>query len=483
MTRAFVRIVGSVTSQRVGVALLAMLFAACDPTLAQVKTQPLPDSVATALRAASIPPAASAIVVRPLSGSGVSIGVNDGVAMNPASTMKLVTTYVALNQLGPTYRWRTEAFSAAPLRAGVLEGDLAIKGSGDPKLVVENLWLFVSRIRAAGVRDIRGDLVLDKSAFEPIVVDPAQFDGDPTRPYNAGPDALLLNFKAQTVTFIPDADGKSVRVMALPQLAAQKMPATVKALDGQCGDWKARLQGDFSDPMAPTFRGGFPRACGDKNWNLSLFSHTRYFGAVFRAVWESAGGSWSGTVRDGVVAADSRSLAVHESPSLAEVIRDINKFSNNVMARQLFLTLAMEADRQPANPERAARVTRDWLAGHDLSMPELVMENGSGLSRIERISAGNLARLLAHAYSGALMPEFMSSLPLTGVDGTMRKRNGAAAASHIKTGSLADVRAIAGYVLAASGRRYAVVALINHAKAGDAQAVHDNLLQWLYQNG
>jgi serine-type D-Ala-D-Ala carboxypeptidase/endopeptidase (penicillin-binding protein 4) len=463
--------------------IAALLLGGKGEVRAQIKLQQLPDSVTAALRSAAIPPGASAMVVRPLSSAGVSIAVNENAAMNPASTMKLVTTYAALNLLGPAYTWRTEAFSAAPLRAGVLDGDLAIKGSGDPKLVIENLWLFANRLRASGLRDIRGDLVLDKSAFEPMPMDPASFDGEATRPYNAGPDALLLNFKAQSLHFLPDADGKVVRVMVLPALAGQKTPVTVKALDGPCGDWKARLQADFGDPMAPAFRGGFPLACGEKTWNVSLLAHTRYFGAAFRSVWESVGGTWSGTVRDGAVPANARAIAVHESAPLAEVVRDINKFSNNVMARQLFLTLGLEATHQPANPERTARAVRDWLAGHSLEMPELVMENGSGLSRVERISAGNMGRLLAHAYAGPLMPDFMASLPLVGVDGTMRKRNGAAGTAHIKSGSLADVRAIAGYVLAASGRRYAVVAFINHPRAVEAQAVHDNLLQWVYQNG
>jgi D-alanyl-D-alanine carboxypeptidase/D-alanyl-D-alanine-endopeptidase (penicillin-binding protein 4) len=463
--------------------LIAALLLGGIPARAQIKAQPLPAGVVAALRSAGIPAGASAIVVRPLAGAGVSISANAETPMNPASTMKLVTTYVALNALGPGYAWRTEAWTAAPLRAGALEGDLVVKGSGDPKLVIEDLWLFANRLRAVGLREIRGDLVLDKSAFAPLTVDPAKFDGEATRPYNAAPDALLLNFKAQSLRFLPDSDGKIVHLMVLPALAGQKMPATVKALDGPCGDWKGRLQADFSDPMAPTFRGGYPLSCGEKVSNISLLTHTRYFGAAFRAIWESVGGTWAGTVRDGAVPTDARLLATHESAPLPEVVRNINKFSNNVMARQLFLTLGKEATGEPANPERATRAVHEWLASHDLAMPELVLENGSGLSRIERISAGSMARLLVHAWASPLMPEFIASLPLVGVDGTMRKRNGAAGDAHIKSGSLSDVRAIAGYVLAASGRRYAVVAIINHANAGAAQSVHDSLLQWVYQNG
>ncbi len=153
------------------------------------------------------------------------------------------------------------------------------------------------------------------------------------------------------------------------------------------------------------------------------------------------------------------------------------------MARQVFLTIGAETSRQPGNAEHSSSAVRDWLATRGLQMPELVLENGSGLSRVERISAGSLARLLVDAYAGPLMPEFVSSLPLAGVDGTMKKRNSATGRAHIRTGLLADVRPIAGYVLAASGRRYAVVAIINHPNARDAQGVHDALLQWVYETG
>jgi D-alanyl-D-alanine carboxypeptidase/D-alanyl-D-alanine-endopeptidase (penicillin-binding protein 4) len=192
---------------------------------------------------------------------------------------------------------------------------------------------------------------------------------------------------------------------------------------------------------------------------------------------------WTGRVREGVVPADARRIALHESAPLAELIRDVNKFSNNVMARQVYVTIGAETSGHPGSSDRAARAVRAWLSGHGLDMPELVLENGAGLSRIERISAASLARMLVHAYAGPLMPDFMASLPLVGVDGTMKKRNGAAGSAHIKTGLLADVRAVAGYVLAASGRRYVVVAIINHANARDAQPAHDALLQWVYQNG
>ena len=473
---------------KAGLLLAAAVLVAALPARAAVAQdaaarRPVPDAVSAALRGAAIPADAAAIVVLPLAPGGVTIEANASQPMNPASTMKLVTTYAALNLLGPAYTWRTEAFATGALRGDVLDGDLAIRGSGDPKLVIESLWLMIQRIRGYGIREIRGDVVLDRSAFAPSAHDPGEFDGERLRPYNAGPDALLLNFKAISLGFVPDPEARSARIVAMPPLLGLKPPASVRITDGPCGDWRGKLKADFTDPMAPVFRGAYPLSCGEQLWHLSVLDHSRYFAAAFATLWQGAGGSWSGKAREGAVPPDARRIALHESVPLAEVIRDVNKFSNNVMARQIYLALGTDAGRQPASAARAEAAIRAWLDGRGLAMPELVLENGAGLSRIERISAGSLARLLRHAFASPLMPELMASLPLVGVDGTMRKRNGAAGNAHIKTGLLADVRAIAVYVHAASGRRYVVVAMINHPNARDGQSANDALLQWVYLNG
>jgi D-alanyl-D-alanine carboxypeptidase/D-alanyl-D-alanine-endopeptidase (penicillin-binding protein 4) len=445
-----------------------------------------PEPYLAALRSANIPASSVGMVIQPISPAGGGLApsaLNETLPLNPASAMKLVTTYAALNLLGPAYTWKTEAFAVGALRGSTLDGDLALRGSGDPKLVVEHLWLLAHRIRGVGVQHIRGDVLLDKSAFAAVGTDPAAFDGEGLRPYNAGPDALLLNYKSVAFGFVPDPETRSARVVATPPLAGLQVPLLVRGTDGPCGDWRARLQGDFSQPMAPQFRGAFPLACGERVWHVSVLDHNQYLAAVFRALWEGAGGTWSGRVREAAVPAEARRIALHESEPLASVIRDINKFSNNVMTRQLYLTLGAEATRQPGSPENAERAVRAWLVERGLEMPELVLENGAGLSRIERISAASLARLLQHAFASPLMPEYVSSLPLAGVDGTLRRRPGAAGNAHVKTGLLVDVRAIAGYVHAQSGRRYVVVSIINHPNARDGQPAHDALLDWVFRHG
>jgi D-alanyl-D-alanine carboxypeptidase/D-alanyl-D-alanine-endopeptidase (penicillin-binding protein 4) len=444
----------------------------------------IPPAVASALREARIPSAAVGLVVAPLDDAGtITLAVNESAPMNPASTMKLVTTYAALSLLGPTFEWRTVVYATARPHGGRLDGDLILRGSGDPSLVIERFWILVHRLRGLGVRQLHGSLVLDKSAFEPGVESGSSLDRNDLRPYNVGPDALLMNFKTLTLEFIPDAQASLARIIATPTLAGVRLPASVPLAKGACGDWHEHLRADFSDPWAPRFSGSYPLDCGEQSWHISLLSHTQFVAAAFRALWEASGGSWEGHVREGRTPPGAIELLEQESPPLSDVVRDINKFSNNVMARQVFLTLGAPDPDQTASPERSAHAVTAWLSRVGLAMPELVLENGCGLSRHERISAGSLARLLRQAYAGPRMPEFIASLPVAGLDGTMKNRTAASGSAYVKTGFLEGVRALAGYVLAGSGHRYVVVAIINHANADAATGALDALLSWVQQKG
>ena len=466
---------------RAALLLLALL-------IAPAASARLPDPVARALAKAAIPESAAAFYVHEIGAARPALAEGAERAMNPASTIKLLTTYAALELLGPAYMWSTEAWAAGTLREGVLAGDLVLRGRGDPKLTLENFWLLLRDLRARGVRDIRGDLLLDRSFFAPGEHDPGRFDDQPTRPYNTGPDALLINFKAIRLHFVPDAEARAVRVLVEPPLPQVQIVNNL-ALDptGQCGDWVGKLKLDArgdANSARLAFGGAFPASCGERVRNFSVLGHTQYALALFRELWREQGGSLSGTAREGAAAPDARLITTLQSSGLSEIVRDINKFSNNVMARQLFLTLGAVGVGAPASADKSGRVIRQWLAGKGLSFPELVLENGSGLSRLERISARNLGEILIAAYRSAVMPELMASLPVAAVDGTMKKRlSGAdvAGQAHIKTGSLSGVRAIAGYVLDARGRRVAVVFIVNHANAGSAQIVQDALLRWVHQ--
>ncbi|MBK8118675.1 MAG: D-alanyl-D-alanine carboxypeptidase/D-alanyl-D-alanine-endopeptidase [Sulfuritalea sp.] len=458
--------------------------------VSQGQASDLPAPVTQALKAAGIPVAATAVWVREVDAAAPRLAINGRAAMNPASTMKLVTTYAALDLLGPAYVWKTEAFATGALNDGVLSGDLHLRGGGDPKLTYDQFERLLRQIRARGIREVRGDLVLDRSAFAVAAAEPGRFDAQPMRPYNVAPDALLVNFKAVTLQLIPDPVTRKLGVSMEPAPTNLDLINQITLGNGNgCGDWKERLRADVFG-HGPTTRlvltGVFPQSCGEQRWNIAVQEHPQFVLGVFLQLWAELGGSLAGGVRDGAVPVEARAVGVLPSPTLAEAVRDINKFSNNVMARQLFLTLGMEAGRRPANAEDADAAIRSWLDARGLAVPELVLENGSGLSRRERISAEGLGRLLQAAWRSAVMPELMASLPVTATDGTMKKRlkqNGVAGQAHIKTGSLEGVRAIAGYVLDKTGRRWIVVFFVNHANAGGAQAAQDALLQWVYERG
>ncbi|MDP2240331.1 MAG: D-alanyl-D-alanine carboxypeptidase/D-alanyl-D-alanine-endopeptidase [Burkholderiales bacterium] len=470
------------------IALTCLLIAtlAAPSAAAQSAATRLPEPVAQALAQAGIPETSAAVYVHEIGATQPIVAHGAERPLNPASTMKLVTTYAALDLLGPAYAWNTEVYATGTLQQGVLTGNLILKGYGDPKLTQENFWLLLKNLRARGVREIRGDLVLDNSYFDAVGYDPARFDDQPTRPYNTGPDALLVNFKAVTLLFVPDHDTRTVKILAEPALPQIALVNNLTLGNGACGDWVAQLkleaQGN-GDAARLAFNGLYSRDCGEKTRSFSVLGHRQYAGALFVQMWKELGGSLSGSVRQGEAPPEARLLTSVKSESLSEIVRDINKFSNNVMSRQLFLTLGAVGAAPPATFDKANQGIRLWLAGKGLSFPELVIENGSGLSRIERISAKNLGRLLLTAFSSPVMPELMASLPLAAVDGTMKKRlNGAeiAGQAHIKTGSLTGVRSIAGYVLDNAGRRAIVVFIVNHPNAGKAQPVQDALLKWVY---
>jgi len=438
----------------------------------------LPGVVHQALQRAQVPSDAIVVVVQDTHGGVPRLIWQPHTPVNPASLMKLLTTYAALDLLGPAWTWSTPVWLQGRISDGVLHGDLVIKGTGDPKLVLERMWLLLRRVQQLGVREIRGDIVLDRSAFTVSDQSPSDFDGEPLRPYNVQPDALLLNYKSVQLTFTPDVlQGRAV-VLAEPPLDGVIVDPSVQLSNIGCDDWRAALEADFSQPSRIRFLGAFPAVCGEKRWVLAYIDPKTYNTRAVAGLWAEMGGRLSGIVRDGVAPLQSSPSFEVTSPTLAETVRDINKFSNNLMAQQLFLTLGL-AMRNDGSTEAAREVLRQWIGQRLGDVPvELVIDNGSGLSRDSRISAHTLARLLMHAWASPVMPELASSLPVTGLDGTLRRSRAQQGRAHLKTGSLRDVAGVAGYVLGNSGRRYVLVAIINHPNANAARTALDALVQW-----
>ncbi|MFZ5523556.1 MAG: D-alanyl-D-alanine carboxypeptidase/D-alanyl-D-alanine endopeptidase [Pseudomonadota bacterium] len=525
--------------------IAALLVTLC--LIQQAVAVSLPKAVRDELKRANIPLSGVGIVVQKEDSGAPLLSRNAELAMNPASTMKLLTTFAALEMLGPAYRWKTEVFLDGKLDNGVLHGDLVFKGYGDPKLTVEQFWMWLRELRQRGLREIRGDVVLDRSFFEAIDHDPAEFDNDPTRAYNVGPNALLLNFNALHLRLIPNAT--STNALLEPDLSgyllSNRVTTVAKRPCSGGDDYTAYLE-----ERSIVLEGTIPVDCGEVDDYFSLLPHGDYFFAVFSALWKEMGGMLQGGMREGTAPAGQQPFSTHLSAPLSEVIRDINKYSNNIMARQLFLTLGADEPASarsgeanpvqellpvedvmallpeagesaaPAGPDarpasslgagvdppaapagstpagtpplrvdppaasipRSIAAMQKWLSSEHMEFPELELENGAGLSRKERISAQHLAELLRHASHSRYAAELEASLPILGMDGTLKKRfkdNEISGYAHIKTGMLDGVKSIAGYVKSHSGKQWVVVFFINHPNASLAQPAQDALIEWL----
>ncbi len=463
--------------------------------------QTLPPEVEAALARAKVPREALAALVidaaPALAGKNTALlSHRANASVNPASVMKLVTTYAGLELLGPAYTWPTLVYVDGTITGGTLNGNLIVQGKGDPKLVLERLWLLLRRVQGLGIKTINGDILLDRSAFATQAPNPADFDGEPLRPYNAAPDALLINFKSVVMTFVPNPGSGVASVSFEPPLANVQMQTSVPlalgkngAPLGDCGDYRAALAADFSDPFRISFKGAYPAACGEKVWPVAYADPASYAERAVQGMWTEIGGKLSGRVRDGRAPANARPTFEVTSPTLADTIQGINKFSNNVMAQQLFLTLSLP--RPGAQPNGAAsfeasrEVVRTWWRERFGEQDLPTLDNGSGLSRQERITPQGLARMLQTAYASGAMPELMASLPITGIDGTLRRSKSRVSQgwAHLKTGSLRDATALAGYVHTPSGRRLVVVGVINHPNAAAARPALEALIDWAVKEG
>ena len=464
--------------------LLVALFLAV--RLAGAGASELPDAVARALDAAGIPEAAVAVWVQPVDGDAATLSLNAASPMNPASVMKLVTAFAVLERFGPAHVWTTRVSATGPVRAGVLEGDLYLTGGGDPLLSDERMWKLLHRLRALGIDKVRGDIVLDGSALQLPPHDPAAFDGRALRPYNSGAHGLLLHFNTLQLTLLPGTPGERTEVAANPPLKGIELDNRIVTAAGDCGVWYGQLDATLdAGPGGPrlVLLGSLPAACGQRTWAISPLPPERFAAAAVAGLWAETGGKVDGVVRPGRTPADATPLLTEASPTLADAVREMNKWSSNVIARQLLATLGAGDPASLDMVADGALAARAQLEAAGIPTTGLVIENGSGLSRSERVSARTLGEILLAAWKRSYMPEFIAALPVAGVDGTARGRlNGSPASgrAHIKTGAINEVRSIAGYVLDRSGRRHAVVMIVNHPQAGESRPALDALLEWVW---
>ncbi len=442
----------------------------------------LPASIKQALESENVSLESVSIYVKRVDAPQPALTLNADTPRNPASVMKLLTSYAALDLLGPTYRWKTQFLARTIPSQGKLAGGLWIKGVGDPSFNDAALLEVASELKQKyQLEEVCCELNIDSTLFPAQSFDASAFDGKPYRGYNAPAEAVMLNQQAVRLQLMVVND--KVLVIAYPKWKSLTIQANVKAVGGECNDWKSGLQIQREGQRLDV-RGNFPVSCGNKYFDVNWQNGTEYFSHVMRAAWQQVGVRETLKVQSNQVPGDALLLTEHVSPTLADVLRDMNKASNNVIARALYLTLSRVGDEtQIASPARSEQNLRAWLYKKGWNFSELVLENGSGLSRLERINATHLGLLLDDAFHSAVMPELMASLPIYGLDGSLTRRKESAlfGRAHLKTGSLENVRAIAGYVIDAKGRYWSVVFMANGDKASETRKAQDTLLTWVYQ--
>lgn len=448
------------------------------------RTESLPDDVTAYMRKRKIPPKELSVFIQDVHADAPLLQHNADTAHNPASTMKLLTTWGALKVLGPAWTWKTEVLLRGELDNGVLNGDVVLKGYGDPFLVYESFWKLLHDLRLKGLRDIRGDVIVDNSFFDIPVIDPGAFDNKPDRIYNAPPSALMFNFQATRFLFQPDKDKDQVLLSAFPFPSSVSLQNQMTLSEGKCRRRHYRPNVK-REGTAAVMKGQYATGCGAQFIMRRVSDAEVHVYDAFREFWKAQGGMLRGKGRVGKVQTGDQLFHTHASKPLAEQIRSINKWSNNVMTRQVLLTMGAKRFGAPATLDKGRMALLEVMEHHQIPTQGMVVDNGSGLSRDARLSANQLGKLLYAIWHEPLMPEFMNSLPLIGEDGTLARRlkdHDVRGRSHLKTGTLNQVTALAGYMLNRDGKRLVVVMQQNGKKAnGAGKVIQDKVLKWAFE--
>ncbi len=455
-----------------------------------LRAQGLPGDISRLISQLGLSQDSVSLVIREVESGRNVLSVNPAVPRHPASVIKLVTTIAAMELLGPTWQWETRYLGTGPVNHdGRLQGNLVMQGGGDPFLTLEQFWLHVLALRQQGISHIDGNLIIDNTRFDTPPHDRAAFDNQPLRLYNVGPDAALTNFSA--TRFVIEPQGEQIHVFSDPPLAGLTVRNQLTAAPGQClsrnQGWSMHITREESRLQAH-FRGQYRTRCGRHSVSRSYFSSPEYTYRLFRYLWESMGGTLTGGYRTGSTPPTAQLLTHMKSRSLAENVAAINKYSNNVMARLLLLTIGNESTSKPHEDTLQAgrQAVTQWLDRIGIPTRDLVIENGAGLSRHTRVTASQIADLLSYAWHSNWQPEILASLSLLAMDGTMRsrlKQSGLDGRARIKTGLLRGVRSMAGYVHADNGQHYTVTLFIHSPKVRfwNGNRIQNAVLKWVHR--
>lgn len=398
----------------------------------------------------------------------------------PASVIKLLTTYSSLLSLGYDYRWETKFYHTGRIKNGILRGNLIVKASGDPTLDNEDLDDIVSQIKNAGIRRIVGNIVIDRSLFKVPTKNNSGFDKNIYSPYNAMPDAMMFNQRKSTVCV--SFKGRKARISKdVPDLS-YKVVNKLKLVNGSCRGKRAWPRVSVKASTL-TFSGQISRHCRERTICKVLTKPYLSFYYALKGKMKERGITFKGKFKLQNRPKKAQYIFSHYSQSLEEVISVVSKKSNNLYARQLMLTLGAKIYGTPGTPYNGRRAVEKILGRYNLlEKGTTYIDNGSGLSRVSKITAQSLANLLQHG-AKHYGQRWMDTLSIAGIDGTIKKRfvnSTVFGRAWMKTGTIKRVSNIAGYVEGVSGKRYVVVVLVNDKfSARYGRKLANRVIEWV----
>ncbi|MSQ80261.1 MAG: D-alanyl-D-alanine carboxypeptidase/D-alanyl-D-alanine-endopeptidase [Candidatus Methylopumilus sp.] len=411
---------------------------------------------------------------------------NEHKAFNPASVMKLITTYAGLQSLGPQYQWKTEVLYKGTIKNNHLYGDLIIKGYGDPTLTYADLSEIIEKVQQQGIKYIHGNIIYDESFFGELQ-NQNLIDDKKYRAYNVNPKSFIVN--ENTVNFSFSINNEKISIKTFPEIKTLKVINHLKLTNQSCNDWKNDLGYDVdikSNMTEIKFNGHYDKACESKGIDLSIMDANRLSNNLFEKLWKLHGGSIEGAFKNTYQNIyDMHKVYEHLSSPLSLIVRDINKYSQNLIARNLLLTILLENNPNLISENEAGKFTKEFLMREKVKLDSLEMDNGAGLSRNAKVSAEDLAFLLEKAYEDTYMPEFIASLPNMGVDGTLKNRGKKLSVTkhaYLKTGSIQNVNTIAGYIFDKNNNVKVFIFMANDPKANESSKIQDELIEWTYLN-
>jgi D-alanyl-D-alanine carboxypeptidase/D-alanyl-D-alanine-endopeptidase (penicillin-binding protein 4) len=440
-------------------------------------------------------PLAELLAHRALRGASVGVAVRDLATgevlferdaqrpLIPASNQKLMLAAAALAHWGPSHRFETPVLADGQIdRKGVLDGTLWLVGTGDPSLVSERLWKLAEEVRLQGITEIRGGLGIDTTYF-----DGSRFHADwqpvSARAYHAPTSAFAANYSSFRIDVGPaPMPGLPATLRVAPAVPYFRLRSQAKTL-ARAGRLQLDIQplADGSSELVRT-RGSFSMSAEPRTYWRSVRFPELYAASVLRAQLEAQGVHVIGSTRLGRVPESATELLSYSGATVGEIVRLLNKYSNNFVAEQLFKGLGAAVDGPPGTWEKGVRAVHAYLESIGVPTEEVVVADGSGLSARNRVPPAVLVRVIRDSAGRfAYGPEFMASLPIGGLDGTLEDRLAPTTPVRGKTGHLNHVGSLSGIISGSSNRAIAFAVLVNGARgsADDVDGAIDAFVERL----